>query len=109
MTDTARDVLRVLQQDHRGRENAVKAKHLALRVGITGASRAKRVSDAVAELRRQHGHMIVGCNSGLYIARTEEEKRAYVDALNQRIAGLARTRRAIVHRHPEMDQLALEV
>lgn len=108
MTETARAVLSVLE-DHRGAEAAIKARHLALLVGISGASRAKRVSDAVAELRREHGYLICGGNTGYYMARTEAEKRDYIETIDTRIAGLARTRRAIAAKHPEYAQMALEV
>lgn len=108
MSDTARKVLVVLEH-HRGEAEAIKARAIALRVGLFRAHGEKRISDAVTELRREHGFLIAGGPTGYYMAVTEAERRAIIEDLDSRIAGLARTRRAIAQRHPEYAQLALEV
>jgi len=82
---------------------------------ITGAELArrcelrneKRVSDAIAYLRRECGLPIVAGQHGYWLATSREEVQAYVEALDQRIEGLVKTRRAVAERYKQTWHLPL--
>ena len=103
MSPEARSVLAVLQATP---DWPILGRRLA---EIIGLSSEKRVSDAVAELRVEHGYLVVAGQDGYRMAQTDAERRAYVATIDARIAGLSRTRRAIVQREPELAQLPLDV
>lgn len=90
-------ILEILQS-HVGRENAVKARTLAMRLGYTGRYADRPIRDAIRELRN-NGHLILSSTRtprGYYLAKDEAEWLEFRDGnLRPRALDILKTSRAM--------------
>ena len=82
-------ILKLLQKNHRGAENAITAERIAEELHIKDSEGNTRTRKMLTNLHAEGVPLVsqTNGNPGFYIAQTPEEGIAYVESLNNRIEG----------------------
>jgi len=105
MTDTTKQVLRTLLQDHVGEQNAVTQKQLATATGLNPST----LRSELRRLREERNIPIANLRNGYFVIQEKEELSEYIGHINSEIQAKRDTIEHTLEAWDDFDQSEIKV